>query len=44
MRTRKREGGIARVIYPAIPCKDGRSMKKYTSRVVTKQILNQSTE
>lgn len=42
MRTRKRggrvigEGGIARVIYPAIPCKDGRSMKKYTSRVVTK--------
>lgn len=42
MRTRKRggrilgEGGTAKVIYPAIPCKDGRNMKKYTSRVVTK--------
>ena len=42
MRTRKRggrilgEGRTAKVIYPAIPCKDGRNMKKYTTRVVTK--------
>jgi serine/threonine protein kinase len=28
------EGCYARVIYPAIPCKDGRDMKKYTSRVL----------
>lgn len=28
------EGKSARVIHPAIPCKDGRNMKKYTSRVL----------
>uniref|UniRef100_A0A6C0F238 non-specific serine/threonine protein kinase n=1 Tax=viral metagenome TaxID=1070528 RepID=A0A6C0F238_9ZZZZ len=30
------EGKSARVIHPAIPCKDGRDMKKYTSRVLIK--------
>ncbi len=30
------EGKSARVIHPAIPCKDGRNMKKYTSRVLIK--------
>jgi hypothetical protein len=30
------EGKSARVIYPSIPCKDGRDMKKYTSRVLIK--------
>jgi len=28
------EGKSARVIHPAIPCKDGRNMKKYTSRLL----------
>lgn len=42
MKTRKRggrilgEGGYATVIYPAIPCKDGRNMTRKVSRVLKK--------
>lgn len=50
-RTLKRKGGSliakgdsARVYYPAIPCKDGRDMKPYVSRVLKTHVINDSSE
>jgi hypothetical protein len=31
------KGKTAKVIYPAIPCKDGRDMTNYVSRVLNKK-------
>jgi hypothetical protein len=49
--TKKRKGGSqiargesSRIYYPAIPCKDGRDMSSYVSRVLKTHVYNDSSE